>query len=240
MTIKVIFIKSIICFILGVTSISQAAYYDTAISRADFLMAVMQKAGYDYDYVPAGSVPFSDVPSTHSHYFYIQTAKNEGFVTGYGDNTFRPETSVSRGEAARIVTNVFENDRVPCTVAPFADVPISQTFCDDIQLLSSLNILQGLEFNGDYYFYPDKAIDLLTAQMLIISAFNYGVTGSSSVYETYTGRTGFELRSPLQATPEIIRAGKLPEPATLTDGTINPVEMPDIHETSGSNKSFFN
>src|SRR5207248_9710438 len=52
-----------------------------------------------------GGPHFSDVPPTNVFYPYVETAKNMGLVTGYGDGTYRPNNPVTRGQIAKIVVN---------------------------------------------------------------------------------------------------------------------------------------
>ena len=43
-----------------------------------------------------GGPHFSDVPSDHNFYDYIETAYNRGIITGYADGTFRPDDNIKR------------------------------------------------------------------------------------------------------------------------------------------------
>ncbi|MFC4402958.1 N-acetylmuramoyl-L-alanine amidase [Gracilibacillus xinjiangensis] len=53
------------------------------------------------------STLFSDVEASHFASGYIQSAVNEGIVSGYPDGTFKPSKSITRGEMAIIVTRAF-------------------------------------------------------------------------------------------------------------------------------------
>jgi amidase len=46
---------------------------------------------------------FTDVPTSHTFYWYIETAYAHGILNGYADNTFRPEKDATRGQIAKIV-----------------------------------------------------------------------------------------------------------------------------------------
>lgn len=53
-----------------------------------------------------GSVSFSDVSSKNEHYRQICGAVSSGIITGYEDNTFRPERTATRGETAAMVCRI--------------------------------------------------------------------------------------------------------------------------------------
>jgi hypothetical protein len=52
-----------------------------------------------------GGPHFTDVPTTHPFYVYIETAYNHGIISGYDDNTFRAGNPATRGQIAKIVYN---------------------------------------------------------------------------------------------------------------------------------------
>ena len=48
---------------------------------------------------------FSDVTADSPFFTYIESAYNNGYITGYADHTFRPSASASRAQIAKIVYN---------------------------------------------------------------------------------------------------------------------------------------
>lgn len=46
---------------------------------------------------------FSDVPTSHTFYRYIETAFANGILNGYADGTFRPDADATRGQITKIV-----------------------------------------------------------------------------------------------------------------------------------------
>ena len=52
-----------------------------------------------------GNPHFGDVPATSAFYNYIETAYSHGIISGYNDGTFRPSSSATRGQIAKIVYN---------------------------------------------------------------------------------------------------------------------------------------
>ena len=51
----------------------------------------------------AGGPHFSDVAESDTFYGYIETAYNHAIINGYGDHTFRPGNSATRGQISKIV-----------------------------------------------------------------------------------------------------------------------------------------
>lgn len=97
------------------------------ITRAEF--ASMLRAFLPNE--PAGETSFSDVPSSHWAYEAITASAACGLFGGYSDGTFRPEGSISRGEAAVVMCRLLGRSAdLPAlasadTVSVFPDVPRS-------------------------------------------------------------------------------------------------------------------
>lgn len=72
-----------------------------AITRAEFT-AIAAKFANAVD----GSASFTDVPASHWAYQSIATAASYGWVSGMGNNTFAPDRSITRAEAATIVNHM--------------------------------------------------------------------------------------------------------------------------------------
>lgn len=58
------------------------------ITRAEFLKILINSLGVPFD---TTGITFTDVPSSHSLFTFVQTAKNLGWTKGYGNGTFGPE-----------------------------------------------------------------------------------------------------------------------------------------------------
>lgn len=52
-----------------------------------------------------GGPHFTDVPTTHTFYPYIETGRNLGLFGGYPDGTYRPGNYVTRGQLSKIIVN---------------------------------------------------------------------------------------------------------------------------------------
>jgi nitrogen fixation protein len=86
---------------------------------------------------------FSDVPTTHTFYQYIETAYSRGIIAGYADGTFRPGNNVTRGQLAKIIV-LAEGWTLICPPVPsFTDVPIGDPFYCYIETARQRGIISG-------------------------------------------------------------------------------------------------
>ena len=69
------------------------------VTRAEF----MKMINGAFDLRKEGKVPFSDVNTGDWYYNYIAVGTGEGYITGYEDNTVRPNRTITRQEAATMV-----------------------------------------------------------------------------------------------------------------------------------------
>jgi hypothetical protein len=90
---------------------------------------------------------FSDVPEGSTFYSFVRCLACRGVLGGYGDGTFRPNNSVTRGQIAKIVSNAAGFDDIPPTQT-FADVPASHTFYLFVERLSSRGVITGYPCGG--------------------------------------------------------------------------------------------
>jgi ribosomal protein L30/L7E len=74
---------------------------DNNVTRGQIAKIVMQAAGYPLKN-PA-TPTFSDTPPGHTFYQHVETASAHGVIGGYADGTFRPDTSATRGQIAKMV-----------------------------------------------------------------------------------------------------------------------------------------
>jgi hypothetical protein len=71
------------------------------VTRGQLSKIVVLAEGWALDL--SGGPHFTDVPSGHPFYGYIETAFNKGIISGYDGNTFHPADFATRGQIAKIV-----------------------------------------------------------------------------------------------------------------------------------------
>jgi hypothetical protein len=89
------------------------------------------------------ALSFSDVHTTDYFYTPVQYLACHGVISGYGDNTFRPYNTTTRGQMVKIVVLGFG---IPLQAPPtpsFSDVPASSPFYTFIETAVAHNIVSG-------------------------------------------------------------------------------------------------
>ncbi|MCF7830655.1 S-layer homology domain-containing protein [Candidatus Gracilibacteria bacterium] len=114
---------------------------------------------------------FKDVASGDSHAQAIKYLKEQGVISGYPDGTFRPEGTLNRAEALKIIliANNIPLEKLP---TQFPDVPKEAWFLDYVTTAVKRGIVKGYD---DSVFRPDRSISraeflkisILTAELTI-------------------------------------------------------------------------
>lgn len=96
----------------------------TPITRAEVAVWLYRLGGSPA--VAAGTIAFPDVPSYGEMHDAIAYGQLHGWINGYTDGTFKPNASITRAEAAKLINRVTNRSlRVDTIVIQFADVPAS-------------------------------------------------------------------------------------------------------------------
>ena len=104
--------------------IETASYFrpNAAISRAELSVWLYRLSGSPY--VASNTVAFSDVAAAGETHDAVAYGQLHGWINGYPDGTFRPNHSITRAEAAKLINHVTSRSlRVPSITIRFADVP---------------------------------------------------------------------------------------------------------------------
>ncbi|HUS16726.1 MAG TPA: S-layer homology domain-containing protein, partial [Chloroflexia bacterium] len=91
-------------------------------------------------------IQFTDVSPTDPFYPYIRCLVCRGIISGYSDGTYRGGNNLTRGQAAKIVSNAAGfSDAVPSTQQSFEDVPMSDPFWVYIERLATRGYISGYQ-----------------------------------------------------------------------------------------------
>jgi hypothetical protein len=71
------------------------------VTRGQLSKIVVSAEGWAPDL--GGAPHFTDVAPGSAFYQYVETAYNHGIISGYADNTFRPNANATRGQISKIV-----------------------------------------------------------------------------------------------------------------------------------------
>ena len=126
---------------------------DNEISRAEFVSLVNRVAGYQ----AAGSaVKFSDVKTGDWYAGQVAIAVNEGYIGGFEDNTFRPNDSVTRAQAAAIIARIKNLPSDAARVEQFADAAATPNWAKGVVgAVANAGYMIGDEANN---FNAEKAL----------------------------------------------------------------------------------
>ena len=98
---------------------------------------------------------FKDVPSTHPFYGPITDLVNRGAISGYGDCTFHPENTITRGQAAKVIVLGFGFQQINPATGHFNDVAPGSTYYQVVETAYSHGIISGYADNS---FRPNNNV----------------------------------------------------------------------------------
>ncbi|WP_243299753.1 S-layer homology domain-containing protein [Bacillus litorisediminis] len=110
---------------------------------------------------------FSDVPEDHHFYEEITYLAEQNIISGFQDNTFRPNKVVSRAEAAVMIGRILGLDGTP-TDTPYWDVTEETFGSGYINETTKAGVFQGL-YGG--IFRPWSALTRGDASIVIDRTF---------------------------------------------------------------------
>ncbi|KGR91416.1 hypothetical protein CD30_06255 [Ureibacillus massiliensis 4400831 = CIP 108448 = CCUG 49529] len=121
---------------------------------------------------------FKDVPKSHPYYEQIAFMKEKGVISGYADNTFRPNFSIARMHVATILQNAGVKLTPIRPGTTFKDVPTTHPYYDSIQALYRAGIVDGS--NG--YFNPEQPLTRSQLAVILVNAFDLTLKSGSSTF----------------------------------------------------------
>ncbi|KAB7707089.1 hypothetical protein F9802_08745 [Bacillus aerolatus] len=115
----------------------------------------------------ASVISFSDVLKSERFYNEIYTLSNEGIITGFPDGTFRPNTTVTRAQAAIMIGRALELT-IDSTETTFNDVSSSSKAAGYIAAAYKSKIITGFP---DGTFRPDETVTRGQMAIFLARAF---------------------------------------------------------------------
>lgn len=128
------------------------------------------------DFTDADSITYDEA---------IDVISTIGVVDGYADGDFRPEATLSRGAASKIICNLILGpaaaSNLTATTAPFKDVPANSTFAGYIAYCAKEGIIGGY---ADGSFQPSGTLTGYAFMKMLLGALGYdsaneGLSGSN-------------------------------------------------------------
>lgn len=125
---------------------------DQPMTRAELVKMIVVANGFDLA-VP-GAPAFKDVTAQHWAFRYIETAVQNGMISGYPDGTFRPQRMVSRAEVATMLVKTF-GIRLEEEAPEIADLPPGHWANEYVAAALTHGLMEGDTIDGLVYFYPN-------------------------------------------------------------------------------------
>ena len=124
-------------FITGYSADSDDFKVEKNVKRSEFASMIVRAMGLEASAKALATIPtgFKDVPTNHWANGYIAVAKQQGFVNGYTDGTFRPDRQISYQDMATMLTIALGQAEVG-TVYPAGYIVIAQ----QLGLFNNVNV----------------------------------------------------------------------------------------------------
>ncbi|MCX6735123.1 MAG: S-layer homology domain-containing protein [Candidatus Peregrinibacteria bacterium] len=147
------------------------------ITRAEFLTMVLRAFegnNFDYNYGESTS-KFKDVKDSDWFANAVTQGTNDGLVSGYSDNSFHPNSPITRAEATALLHKMIkfkygEQVKLPVRAFadPFTDVKPNDWYYEDVQRIYGYSIIDG-DSNGTS-FSPNRNLNRAEASKIINKA----------------------------------------------------------------------
>lgn len=113
---------------------------------------------------------FTDVPSTHLFYPWVDAFSSLGITSGCGGQKYCPDQALNRGQLAVFILRSKNGSNYvpPAARGIFSDVPKSHPYAGWIEELKNLNITSGCAADK---FCPDKVVTRAEMATLMLRAF---------------------------------------------------------------------
>lgn len=155
-------------YLLKKGAIEESINYNASVTRAQFasyIVKSLQITAYD-------AVSFTDVPKNSPYYEDIARAVTAGIVTGYTDDTFKPDTYISRQHMAVMLDRLMDYAKIDKKkgTKTFADHDkINADYRDIVMTASEMGIIQGKQG----YFNPQNNATIAQSATFIYRTMQY-------------------------------------------------------------------
>ena len=150
------------------------------VNRAEFLKIILEGSNIPLD--SALATPFKDINNNAWYAPYIRKAYKEGWIEGYNDGNFKPEQTINKVEALKILGEV-QNWELPINPEnPYKDTLGTEWFIGYLSYAKSHNYL---EETGSY-FSPEKFMSRAKISEIIYRTLVSPDSQTSQTSETTT------------------------------------------------------
>lgn len=120
---------------------------DLNITRAELVVLLIKCRFGVLD--PVSVAPFNDVSTSHWAASYLARGKALGWISGYLNQSengmFKPERTISREEAAKIIARAFypDTDIIGASTTKFTDVKLTEWYAKYVTFMESRGYMEG-------------------------------------------------------------------------------------------------
>lgn len=196
------------------------------VNRVEFLKLVLESSNIEPDV--STPTPFPDVDEEAWYGKYVRKARSEGWIEGYPDGTFKPEQSINKVEALKIIGEVQEwaTEEEP-DEQPFADINSNEWFAPYVDYAKERNYLE--ERTSRYF--PELYLTRAQISELLFRAYITRMSESEAFSPTLASKyppstfVGIEPEEPVEE----------PEPVVIEEEKKTIEFTPFPHEIHGVN-----
>ncbi|REB08522.1 alkaline serine protease [Sporosarcina sp. BI001-red] len=139
---------------------------DQKITRAEAVAIMGRATGLNGE---RSKTKFKDVNSNSFASGYIQSAQEKGYLSGFPDNTFRPNQPVTRGEMALLLQKAFTIPFDSKKASPFSDLSPKASSYEAVLALTQSGVTKGYP---DGTFKPYESMTRATYSVFLAGAEN--------------------------------------------------------------------
>nr|WP_244374830.1 S-layer homology domain-containing protein [Anoxybacillus flavithermus] len=164
-------------------------------SYRKFLAGTVSAAVVASAIAPVASASFTDVAGS-VHADDIATLVAKGYIKGYADGTFKPNKSLTRGEAAIIFSRILKDAGVTQKGAGFPDVPAEKAeLAEAVAIVQAAGIMTGDEKGN---FNPNANITREQMAKVVVEAFKLTKPAGHTTKVTDLDKAGAWARDYIQ------------------------------------------
>lgn len=129
---------------------------------------------------------FSDVPTTYKYFKEINALTSQKIINGYPDGTFKPLRTLSRVDAAILLSRALKLDTSKVSDVNYKDVPKTYLYYKEIAAITNSKIMGG---KGDGIFDPKAP--LTREEMAVILQRGFKLSGQAKITFTDVTKNNF-------------------------------------------------
>jgi hypothetical protein len=119
---------------------------------------------------------FADMPLDHWASDSVEYLLSQDIISGYSDNTFRPNNEVTRSQFAKILVGAYGWDIITPATPTFNDVPADNWAYGYIETASAHGVISGY---NDGSFRPSNSITRAQVAKMVVNASGWVFDGSA-------------------------------------------------------------